>query len=29
MVPVGFDASGNPVVNDPAAATDGDAQRTI
>jgi hypothetical protein len=25
---VGFDAAGNPIVNDPAAATDGDVQRT-
>ena len=25
---VGFDADGNPVVNDPAAASDGDVQRT-
>jgi len=25
---VGFDAAGNPVVNDPAAAVDGDVQRT-
>ena len=25
---VGFDAHGNPVVNDPAAASDGDVQRT-
>ena len=28
MVLVGFDASGNPVVNDPAAATDAQVQRT-
>ena len=25
---VGFDAAGNPIVNDPAAASDGDVQRT-
>jgi hypothetical protein len=25
---VGFDAQGNPIVNDPAAASDGDVQRT-
>lgn len=25
---VGFDAAGNPVVNDPAAASDGEVQRT-
>ncbi len=25
---VGFDAGGNPIVNDPAAAVDGDVQRT-
>ena len=25
---VGFDAAGNPIVNDPAAATDADVQRT-
>ena len=25
---VGFDASGNPVVNDPSAAADGQVQRT-
>ena len=25
---VGFDANGNPVINDPAAASDGDVQRT-
>ncbi|HYO52318.1 peptidase C39 family protein [Archangium sp.] len=28
MVVVGFDASGNPVVNDPAASTDAAVQRT-
>jgi hypothetical protein len=28
LVLVGFDASGNPIVNDPAASTDGDVQRT-
>jgi Peptidase_C39 like family len=27
-VVVGFDGQGNPIVNDPAAATDGDVQRT-
>jgi len=27
-VVVGFDASGNPIVNDPAAASDGEVQRT-
>jgi len=27
-VVVGFDIQGNPIVNDPAAATDGDVQRT-
>jgi hypothetical protein len=27
-VVVGFDASGNPIVNDPAAAADADVQRT-
>jgi hypothetical protein len=25
---VGFDSVGNPIVNDPAAAVDGDVQRT-
>jgi hypothetical protein len=25
---VGFDANGNPIINDPAAATDADVQRT-
>ncbi len=25
---VGFDAAGNPIVNDPAAATNDDVQRT-
>ena len=25
---VGFDAAGNPIVNDPAAAADADVQRT-
>lgn len=25
---VGFDGSGNPIINDPAAASDGDVQRT-
>jgi hypothetical protein len=28
MVVVGFDANGNPIVNDPASATDADVQRT-
>ena len=28
MVIVGFDASGNPIVNDPAAASNDDVQRT-
>ena len=28
MVVVGFDGSGNPIVNDPAAASDEDVQRT-
>ena len=28
MVVVGFDASGNPIVNDPAAATNEEVQRT-
>jgi hypothetical protein len=28
LVLVGFDAAGNPIVNDPAASTDADVQRT-
>jgi hypothetical protein len=28
MVVIGFDAAGNPIVNDPAAATDEDVTRT-